>query len=199
MDSFFASMTPWPRNDGSLHVYALPDEALRDRLETVSVLLDDVAGLPRMPLSWLHFTVSRLAQFDDIGQAGLTALCDALTRELAGLSPVAVELGVPAPGPVGVTVEAPASPGWDALVAAVRRAAAAVSDDPLPPAPHGPHVSLAYATAPVDDAVVVERLAGATPVGGFTITGLHLVSVTVRPELGTFDWTELASWDLPVG
>lgn len=196
MHSFFDAMTPWPRNDGSLHVYALPDDDVVDRLFAASEPLDGIAALPRMPRAWLHFTVGRLAQFDDLGQAGLTRLADELGGALASIAAFDLQVGPPEVWGQSVNCSAEPSAAWDGLVAAVRAGAAAFADEPLPPAPHEPHVSLAYATGEVADDVVRARLAGASTVGSVGVQRVHLVSVTVRPEVGTFDWTELANWDL---
>ena len=197
MESFFESMTPWARDDGSLHVYVLPDESLADRLDGAAELLVGAEHLPRMPRAWLHFTVARLAQFDDIGQSGLSKLCDALGRRLASIAAFTIELGRPQIGATSVGCEAPSTPQWDELVQAVRGAAAdAFPEEVVPAGPHGPHVSLAYATGPVDDGALWPRVGAVAELGEFKIRQVHLVSVTVRPELGTFDWTELANWDL---
>lgn len=196
MLSFFDAMTPWARNDGSLHVYALPEEEVADRLEGLSVRLDDLDSLPRMPRAWLHATVARLAQFDDLGQAGLSRLCDELGSEVERVPAFEVRLGAPEVTGTAVTCTGEATRAWASLVGAVAAAASRFSDDPLPPAPHAPHVSLGYATGQVDDDEVRARLAGAPAAGAFPVREVHLVSVTVRPELGTFDWTELASWQL---
>ena len=196
MRSFFDYMPPWVRNEGSLHVYALPDDRARDRLAEESLRLDGVVGLPRMPEPWLHLTVSRLSQFDDLSHAELTRLAEALGREVEGLGAFDVALGAPAAGAHTVGCSAPSSPQWEALVSGVRRAASATVGGELPPPPHAPHASLAYATGDVDDTLVASRLVGAAEIGLVRIDRVHLVSVTVRPELGTFDWIELANVDL---
>lgn len=196
MHSFFDAMTPWARNDGSLHVYALPDDGVTDALMAASERLDGLAALPRMPRSWLHFTVGRLAQYDDLGQAGLTRLADEIGARIAEVPAFELRLGAPEVWGQSVNCSAEPSGAWDRLVTAVRDAASAFSDEPLPPAPHCPHVSLAYATGEVADDEVRARLADAPAVGPVAVRAVHLVSVTVRPEVGTFDWTELANWDL---
>ena len=48
----------------------------------------------------------------------------------------------------------------------------------------------------MDDDLVAPRLDGAAEIGPTRIDRVHLVSVTVRPERGTFDWIELANIDL---
>ena len=196
MRSFFDYMQPWVRNEGSLHVYALPDDRARDRLAEESLRLDGIVGLPRMPEPWLHLTVSRLSQFDDLSHAELTRLAEALGREVEGLGAFDVALGAPAAGAHTVGCSAPSSPQWEALVSGVRRAASDTFGGELPPPPHAPHASLAYATGDVDDTLVASRLVGAAEIGLVRIDRVHLVSVTVRPDLGTFDWIELANVDL---
>ena len=196
MHSFFDAMTPWSHNDGSLHVYALPDDDVTLRLEEQSLLLDGIGSLPRMPLPWLHFTIARLPQHDDLGQAELSRLCDLIGAALEGLPAFELQVGAPRADATAVGCVGEPSAQWDDLVAAVRGAASSFSDEALPPAPHAAHVSLGYATGDVDDAEVAARLAGAEPLGAVPVRRVHLVSVTVRPELGSFDWTELANWDL---
>ena len=196
MRSFFDYMPPWVRNEGSLHVYALPDDRARDRLAEESLRLDGIVGLPRMPEPWLHLTVSRLSQFDDLSHAELTRLAEALGREVEGLGAFDVALGAPAAGAHTVGCSAPSSPQWEALVSGVRRAASDTFGGELPPPPHAPHASLAFATGDVDDTLVASRLVGAAEIGLVRIDRVHLVSVTVRPDLGTFDWIELANVDL---
>lgn len=196
MQSFFDSMAPWDHNDGSLHVYVLPDEGVADRIEQLQARIDGVPGLPLMPRAWLHFTVNRLAQFDDLSMAELTRLAEALTAELAGVAAFDLEVGAPQVHDVAVECVAEATPGWDALVDGVRRAALATFGGTVPDRPYAPHVTLAYATGDVSDEELRARLDGAPALGRVRVGKAHLVSVTVRPERGTFDFVELANWSL---
>lgn len=196
MQSFFDSMTPWDHNDGSLHVYVLPDEGVADRIEQLQARIDGVPELPLMPRAWLHFTVNRLAQFDDLSMAELTRLADALTAELAGVAAFDLEAGAPQVHDVAVECVAEATAGWDALVDGVRRAALATFGGTMPDRPYAPHVTLAYATGDVSDEELGARLEAAPELGRVHVGTVHLVSVTVRPELGTFDFVELANWTL---
>lgn len=195
MRSFFAEMTPWPQNDGSLHLYALPDDDVRDRLDEAATFLADIPNLPTVPDAWRHFTVRRLAQFDDLGQAELSRLADILTAELEAVE--AFDLNVSAPQPHGTAVACTAAPTpeWEALVNATGRAAESFGGGALTP-PSAPHLSLAYATGDVPDAELEHRLKAAQAIGTVRVGQVHLVSVTVRPELGWFDWVELANWSL---
>ena len=196
MQSFFDSMTPWDHNDGSLHVYVLPDDEVADRIEDLQERLAGLPHLPLMPRAWLHFTVNRLAQFDDLSMAELTRLADALTLELAGVGAFDLEVGAPQVHEVAVECVAAAVPGWEALVDAVRRAALGTFGGTIPDRPYAPHVSLGYATGEVSDDELRARLVGAPALGRVRVGRVHLVSVTVRPEIGTFDFVELANWSL---
>ncbi|MBK7820929.1 MAG: hypothetical protein IPJ61_07560 [Tessaracoccus sp.] len=196
MRSFFDHMTPWLRNEGSLHVYALPDDRVRERLVEASLLIDGVVGLPRMPESWLHMTVSRLAQFDDLPAAELTRLAAALGREVEGIGAFDIDFSAPWVSTDTVGCSGPSVPQWEALVSGVRRAASDSLGGELPAPPRTPHTSLAYAIQDIDDGPVLARLEGAPQVGPMRIDRVHLVSVTVRPEVGTFDWIELANIEL---
>lgn len=201
MRSFFESMTPWRHNDGSLHVYFLPDEETADGLVELQSRIAGIDNLPLMPAPWLHFTVSRLPQFDDLGNAALTRLSDALTAELEGMSSFEIDVAAPVVHELAVECVATPTPEWEALVDAVRRGAAVegagADEADFPVRPYAPHVSLAYATGAVDSAEVEGRLSDAPALGQIRVNQVHLVSVTVRPELGTFDWVELANWSLP--
>lgn len=178
-------------------MYAVPDDAVADRLEAFSGQLDGVAHLPRMPRAWLHFTVSRLAQFDDLPQRELTRLADSFSLALNGLGAFTLDVGAPRASVDSVGCWAASSPAWDSLVTAVREGARSAFPEELPPAPQAPHVTLAYATGDVDDDEVAGRLEGVPSLGEVAVRQVHLVSVTVRPERGTFDWVELANWTLP--
>lgn len=197
MRSFFKAMAPWPQNEGSLHLYALPDEATRERLRTAQEALAGIDHLPTMPPAYLHLTVQRLSQFDDLPQAELTRLAAHLTARIDEIASFTLDLGAPTLRETAVEVPAAPSAGWDALVSAVRRGLTdAFPDDDLLPPPHAPHLSLAYATGDAPDEAVADALRGLFPLGVMRVDGVQLVSVTVRPELGIFDFTELAGWPL---
>lgn len=197
MRSFFEAMAPWPQNEGSLHLYVLPDDETRERLRTAQQALAGIDHLPLMPPAYLHFTVQRLSQFDNLPQAELSRLAEHLTTQIDELDRFAVHLGRPELHETAIEITAAPSEGWNALVAAVRRGLRdAFPGDELLPPPHAPHLSLAYATGPASDETVTEALGGLGPVGEVVVDGVQLVSVTVRPELGIFDFTELAGWHL---
>lgn len=198
MHNFFEVMTSWKRYDGALHLYALPDdEELLDRFVAAQEAFAGIPQLPPMPRAWLHATVQRMAQFDDeVTQPELTALGRAMTDELAGVDAFSLDLGPPIARQTAVECAATSTEAWDALGTAVRRALRAVWDTHVPDRPYGPHVSLSYAIGDVADEDIASRLAGMGPPGPMEVSQVHLVSVTARPEVGIFDFTSLATWDL---
>lgn len=197
MHNFFEAMEPWARNDGSLHLYVLPDDDTQERLAAAQSLFEDLEALPPMPQPYLHLTLQRLAQFDDeLKQAELSSLGSALTEALATVPAFDLELEAPRADPTAVVTPAAPSQAWDQLRAAVAAGVGQVLPGELPTPPHSPHVSLAYALGEVPDDVIASRLADAEPIGTLAVRAVHLVSVTVRPEVGLFDFTHLANWDL---
>lgn len=199
MDDFFAHMAPWRRNDGSLHLYALPEDEDLERFVSLQSRLRGIENLPLMPPAHLHCTVQRLAQFDDeLSQADLSLLGATLTRALADVAAFTLDFGPPEVFARQVACDAAPHPGWDALLSATRTGlTAALGAKPgLPAPPHRPHLTLAYATGAVRHEVAEQALGHTTSIGPVRIGALHLVSVTVRPQIGVFDFTHLANWDL---
>lgn len=196
MHSFFDVMAPWVRNSGALHVYALPDDDVADRVVTLQGRLEEVPHLPLMPREWLHFTVSQLPQFDDLPQREFTRLGEAITAGLEGVEAFDLKVGPPVVGETSVLCWAAPSNAWDLLVARVRAAVAPLAMSPMPAPPQAAHVSLGYATGDVSDSDLAARLADAPPLGTVPVRKVFLTSVTVRPELGIFDFAELAAWPL---
>lgn len=197
MKSFFESMKPWRKPEGSLHLYLLPKEEDKERFMEVQDLLRGIEHLPLMPAAYLHCTVARLAQFDeDVTQAEYTSLGDDLEELCSGLSPVTLQFHAPLSDDLTVACLAAPSWEWKNLARGCQKTVAeSWGMDTFPP-PATPHVSLAYAMGSVDEALVAARLAESQPLGAMSLSTLHLVSVTVRPQRGTFDFTELANWDL---
>lgn len=196
MHSFFDAMAPWTRNSGALHVYALPDDDAAERIVALQERLKEVPHLPLMPRPWLHFTVAQLPQFDDLPQVEFTRLGEAITAGLEGLRAFGLEAGPPVAGDTSVLCWAAPSDAWDTLVARVRSAVTPLTASPMPAPPVAAHVSLGYATGDVSDGTLAARLADAPPLGTVPVRKVHLTSVTVRPDLGIFDFTELAAWPL---
>lgn len=197
MENFFASMEPWRKPEGALHLYVLPSDDDIERFTAARDALSGIEHLPLMPAPYLHCTVQRLAQFDDeVTQPDLTRLGTILDETCATLPAFTLNLGPVRAGTLAMECWAAPSQEWDALVTASRSSVTQAWGTPPPAAPAGPHLSLGYATGPVPHDLVSDRLAGLEPLGALRVDTLHLVSVTVRPERGTFDFTSLANWDL---
>ena len=201
MRNYFADVERWPEGAGALHLYVLPGESpLSERLADAQERIEGIDGLPLQPQPYLHLTLQRLAQFDDqVAQRQLSDLGAALDDALSGTAPFNLTFDLP--NVTDRTVECTAHPSreWDELVATVREALRATFGPELPAPPHAPHLSLAYATGEADDVLVAERLARSAPLGGFTVTDVHLVSVTMHPKVGVYSFTTLASWPLGGG
>ncbi|RMB62327.1 2'-5' RNA ligase family protein [Tessaracoccus antarcticus] len=197
MESFFARMEPWRKPEGALHLYVLPGDDTIDRFAAAQRSIDGVEHLPLMPEAYLHCTLQRLAEFDDeVAQQDFTRLGDCLGAALSGLPSFDLTFGGPRAGEVAVEVSAASSPEWDGLVTSSRRAIVEAWGHEPPAPPAAPHLSLAYATGSVGHEKVASLLADVEPIGAMRVGAVHLVSVTVRPERGTFDFTSLANWDL---
>ncbi|MDF1487779.1 2'-5' RNA ligase family protein [Tessaracoccus caeni] len=198
MRNFFESMEPWRQPEGSLHLYVLPDDDVRERLVSAQEALTGIEHLPLMPPAYLHMTVHRLSQFDDLPQVEFSRLAQHLTPLFDSFPAFTVDMGAPELHETSVGVTASPSAEWDSLIDGVRRtlSEAFPGDDLLFP-PHAPHLSLGYATGPASDDEVRARLKDQPPIGDVRIGTVELVSVTVRPDLGIFDFTGLAAWPLP--
>ncbi|MDO5735711.1 MAG: hypothetical protein Q4P15_04495 [Propionibacteriaceae bacterium] len=197
MESFFARMEPWRKPEGSLHLYVLPGEDETERFTAAQSTLTDIEHLPLMPEAYLHCTVQRLAQFDDeVSQSQYTRLGEALEAFCSGMPAFDLQFRSPQADDVAVACWAADSPAWDALVSGCRDVVTDTWGVAPPAPPASPHLSLAYAKGAVPHDLVESRVADVTPLGTVHVSRLHLVSVTVRPERGTFDFTSLANWDL---
>lgn len=197
MRNFFEQMDPWDRNDGSLHLYVLPDDSATERLVAAQSRLEGIGSLPPMPAPYLHLTLQRMAHFDDeLKQADLSRLGSALGEALAAVPAFELELGVARGEDTAVVSTASPSAEWGVLHSAARDCLSSLLPGDLPAGPPAPHVTLAYATGDVPDDVVAARLRDTEPIGTLLVDTVHLVSVTARPEVGIFDFTHLANWDL---
>lgn len=193
MQNFFRHeiVTSWAQPRDSLHVYALPDPALRAALAPFQRV---VAGFPAcgvQPPEFLHATVSRLPAFrTDLSAAQLEALSAAITAAVRTIAPFTVELARPEADENSASVGGVAGPPWQALVDGVRAAATEVLDGELPQPPHRPHVSLGYGVGDGSTAQL-RRLLDAVPDPGpllLHVDAVHLLAVHQNPDAGTFTW-----------
>ncbi|WP_073459140.1 2'-5' RNA ligase family protein [Pseudonocardia thermophila] len=191
----------WPWLRGALHVYALPGQALREALVPFHEPIRQVPFCAVQPAEWFHATVTRLPWF--LADPTIPPVADitaAVARAVATLPPFTLQLDGPRVTEYAVTVDAPASPEWTALVTAIRAAAAEL--DPgreLPIPPYAPHISVGYGIADGDDEVLREPLAAMTGTGPFPlpVNEVHLLAVQQDPQRGIFCWEPIAA--LPLG
>jgi hypothetical protein len=198
--SIFRRMT-WPWQRGALHVYALPDPALRAALTPFHAAIVPVPFCAVQPPEFLHATITRFPWFlADPTVPAVETITAAVADAVAGTAPFTVELGPPGITEYGVVVDGPAGPGWDGLVDGVRAVAAALDPDrPLPNRPYAPHVSLGYGVDDGDGEVLRGPLDAVAVDGPFRmhVEEVHLLSVHQEPEAGIFSWDPIAV--LPLG
>lgn len=198
MESLFSN--PWPQS-GKLHVYALPDDRLRDELVGYQPILDGVDYCRPQPRDFLHATVQSYPVYrDQLPADRLASLQDALARFTATQPSFTLRFGGPVVHKRAITADAEKIDPWERLVAGIRAAATATvcSDDDLDGPPFRPHISLGYARAtgsaadltaaldqldrPLDRELVVDQV--------------HLLAVNMHPAEGRFDWEPVASYKL---
>lgn len=195
----------WPQLDRSVHVYALPDPADAAFRAAVAPYQEAVrrSGVAAVqPPEFLHATITRTPAFlGDGDQPGTDRLPPALAAVAARHRPFTLTLQRPRPHGEALVAVADPSPEWDALLADVRAAvAAAFPGEPLPGAPHAPHVSLGYGTRDTDEARLLaelDRLADDVRWDvALPVATLHLLSVDGVPDPGLFRWQALAAFPL---
>jgi 2'-5' RNA ligase len=191
---------PWPL-PGKLHVYALPDDRLRDELVGYQSILADVDYCVPQPRAFLHATLQSYPVFHgQVEPSGLVALKEELARRAALIEPLALQFGGPVVHDKAITADAAITDEWTRLIEAVRAAAVGTicDEDDLGAPPFGPHVSLGYARAdgstedlekalvelgrPLDRELMVDRI--------------HLLAVNQHPVDGIFDWEPIESFPL---
>lgn len=139
MHNFFSEVAGWPRLEGALHLYALPNAEFAERAAEASSRLAGIANLPLMPSAYFHFTLQRLAQFDDLlSAAQLSDLGERLNQVADTTSSFVLDFGQLESTSNSVVSWARPNETWDRLLVAIRDALSAVSSDPLPIGPPGP-------------------------------------------------------------
>lgn len=135
-----------------------------------------------------------LTQFDDLGQAELTRLCDELGLALSWALLLRADHGG-AYGPRDhrqLRRRAVTAVGrWSARCAPPRRASQETRCIRIVRSTRDPRLRHRRGRRPGGPGEAGRRAVRQVP-----IRQVHLVSVTVRPEISTFDWTELANWEL---
>lgn len=191
--------TRWRRLEGALHFYLLPhrdDSALSTHDEAVG-RLGDLPGVAIQPGPYLHVTLQRLDAYEDeLGAPRWEGLLSDLGARLAGLDPFVLRFAAPAVRERAVEVLGTEDASWRRLVGTLRTALCEHGlEDVLTAPPFGPHYTLAYCTAPVEDEDV-RRALGPARTTEITVDEVALVAVDQHPETGVFTFATRRSWTL---
>ncbi len=196
MRNLFADLG-WKKPIGSLQLIATLANETVDRLASLPLRSAPPKHLPAMPLSYLHLPVQQLGDFDtDLAQPDYTALGTALNQAYDGVAAFSLHFTQPQLVDIGVAVVAAATPEWQQLVAASRQALHQSRTAPLPEAAAQPGIMLHHAIGAIDETATAATLQDCAELGPVEVTEVALVSMSARPELGTFDYHVLANFEL---
>ena len=142
------------------HILVDGQAEVHDLVRQCQDKLSGVDGLDVIPLEWLHLTTQIVGFDDEITDAEVKAMTTGVTERLAGLAPIAVELGKVWLHSEAVMLGIRPPRGLDPVRAAVRESvAAAVRAHQLDDGPDWtPHISVAYSNADRSAAPVIKAL-----------------------------------------
>lgn len=181
MEDFFASIAGrWPAGREDYHWYVLPgSELLRDRISRPYSEVIHQAGLAPVRPAYLHLTIQQLASVGEVTDGQLAEIVGLVRDRCAGFAAFAVTAGRAEAWENGLVC--PIRPGY--LLASLWQLATSASAEvtgrrfEVIPAVFHPHLSLAYATAHVGQAVVRAQLADSdAPEIALRVTKLVLVA-----------------------
>ncbi|MEV5542063.1 2'-5' RNA ligase family protein [Saccharopolyspora shandongensis] len=209
MDCFFERFpgATWEIQE-RLHVYALPNQKVRDVVTEYHTLLGDDPisqyGLGLQPADFLHFTVQMLRKHrSEVTQPDLDELVTHLAKQLRHVDPITLQVGPPQAGvhAVELWIAPDADEVWGELVGHTRTAVTNVfGPDALPPlGPNAvPHTSLGYGVRPGDSGAITNAIKQIRrPLVEVTVDQIHLLAVTQHPARGCFTWEPIAA--IPLG
>lgn len=191
---------PWPK-PGKLHVYALPDDHLRDVIVGFQSIMDETDYCVPQPRAFLHATVQSLPVYlDDSDPARLSELRQQLAELAAGTAPFRLQATGPYVNSRGITVNAEPTAGWLQLVDGVREVATRTitTPDAIGAPPFAPHISVGYGRADGSSEPLEKALAelGRSIEEDFVIDRIHLLAVNQHVADGFFDWEPVADFAL---
>lgn len=202
-DFFATSPEPWSNPDGQLHIYALPEPDLAERIAPYCQVLAADRSVALQPTGSLHMTVQRLAFPGQCEQADATPrLVAALRARTKDADPLRFHLGEPDVTEDSVILRGREVDEFDRLTSRVREAVEEVLG-PLelhfdPPA-EGPHVTVAYGVAAGDSSRLARALGNVTaqmPGGTFDyrmdVGALSVVAVHQDPVRGVYTFDVIA-------
>lgn len=200
--SFFESMT-WPRSRGRLHVYAFANASVVTMADAYHRMLGEfgAAGLRRQPDEFLHVTIEQIQRYeDDLTDDQLQDLSTALAKQVATVPAFELTVGPALMGRAAIGFDAVPDEPWQQLRRAVRDAAVELlGDDAVKPmvGPGAPHITISYATEPVDlEPHVLHRVRAGRAT--LPVNEVYLVAVDQDPAAGVYSWPGTIA-TLPLG
>lgn len=163
VEDFFATIVDrWPAGREDYHWHVLPGSELqRQRTSRPYSEIIDQPGLATVQPSYLHITVQHFAQVSHVSDTELAQIVSLVRDRCAGFAAFAVIAGRPEAWENGIVC--PIRPGY--LLASLWQLTTSAATEvtggrfEVRPAVYHPHVSLAYATAHIDQAAVRAELA----------------------------------------
>lgn len=163
--------------------------------------LSGLPGLDLVPPEWLHITVQAVGYADEIGNARLAAVVDAVTTAVTGRAPFTLTFGRPQVRSEAIAIfpepDRPLCDLFDTIRAAM---AGAIGPRAIPTdsgGTHGfrPHVSIAYSHAENDAGLYVRALESvALPAATITIPSVTLIrQERLLAPHWVYRWTTIAS------
>jgi hypothetical protein len=202
--SHWAPLPGWTPERALLACYATVEDqpAVHALVDAYQRPLRDLPQLDLIDRRWLHVTVQGVGFLDVLAPGSLAQLVTALRPRLAVLPAPEVEAGPAEISTDAVFVPLRPAAGLALIRQAVRDAAHAALGLPEPYALPGqegeydPHLSIAYANAPVPVARVGDRLAAVQP-PPVTVTLRGMTVLSLRRTGRTWEWTDAVH--LPLG
>lgn len=204
MRDFFATPAcDWRRDDGSLHLYVVPDVAQRAELAGLQDRLSWPRGQARQPAEFLHATVLRLPWFrDELSPQELASIQHTVGRAAAGVPAFELDFDTLDLLEFGVVVSASPTPGWDLLVNTLEESLRAregnkdAAQSLWMGRPFGPHASLSYGREDAPDGELTGVVNTLSVRQRWAVRRVELLSVSMHKGEGTFSWVPISSHEL---
>ena len=142
----------WAPGETRLHWYLLPSSVPAASVDAVASLLGS-SGFDLVPVTWLHCTVvSLVPSLISADRSVVDHMVDAVRSEVAGMGPIRASASLAAYHSAVVWELEPADAFRGVFDSAVTASTSLLRTDPT--RPYRPHLTVAYANAPHDDAAV---------------------------------------------
>src|ERR1700730_2680196 len=176
------------------HMLFHDQPTVRELAATAQERLAGMSGLDMVPMRWLHLTTYIVGFADEIPDGGVEAMAAEARRLLAGIAPIAVNLGRVFYHPQAVVLAVEPVGALDPVLDAVRVATrSAGCEGHTDTDPWLPHVSVAYSNRSGPAAPIIAALGGSLPKVEVTLRSVSLVAQTQVER--TWQWRQVA--DIP--